>query len=113
VRQRVRRMECYSIKSKATWVVRWHVSYDPYSYYVRFEEWMGTEDNKIVRLTKTEPKMRDWKCVVYEAEDGINELAMLLSIDRPRVVFATGKIPERLKDVLRRLPPSTYYLAVM
>jgi hypothetical protein len=103
-------MEC--IKSKPVWIVRWHVPYDPYSYAVRFEEWHGTED-KVIRLTKTEPKMRDWKCVVYEAEDGINELAMLLSIDRPRVVFATGKIPERLKDVLRRLPPSTYYLAVM
>ena len=104
-------MECPDIR-KSAWIVRWHVPYDSRSYYVRFEEWMGTE-NKVIRLTKTEPKMRDWECEVYEAEEGIEKLTMLLFTDRPVAVFATGRIPDKLKDVLRRLPPSTYYLAVV
>ncbi len=102
-------MEC-GIKLKPIWIVRWHVSYDPYMYTVRFEEWMGME-NKIVRLTKTEPKT-GWRCETYEVERGIEELIALLTADRPRVVFATGRLPDRLKELFRRLPPSTYYLAV-
>jgi hypothetical protein len=57
--------------------------------------------------------MREWKCEEYKIEKGIEELATLLFIDKPTVVFATGRIPEKLEDVLRRLPPSTYYLAVI
>jgi hypothetical protein len=106
----VRSVECETKKS--VWIVRWHVSYDPYSYIVRFEEWMGTADGKVIRLTKTEPKMRTWKCEVYKIEEGIEELATLLFIDKPTVVFATGKLPEKLREALKRLPPSTYYLAV-
>jgi hypothetical protein len=97
---------------KSVWIVRWHVSYDPYMYTVRFEEWHGTEDN-IVRLTKTEPKQMRWKCEVYGVEEGVDKLATMLITDRPTVVFATGKIPEKLRDVLKRLPPSTYYLAIV
>lgn len=103
-------MGCETI-SKPVWIVRWHVSYDPYSYHVRFEEWMGI-NNKIVRLTKTEPKT-GWECNVYEVERGIEKLIMMLFADQPRVIFATGKLPEKLKDALGRLPPSTYYLAVV
>jgi hypothetical protein len=103
-------VECRNIKS--IWIVRWHVSCDPYMYVVRFEEWMGTEDGKVVRLTKTEPKMYNWKCEVYKTEEGIEELATLLFVDKPTVVFATGRLPDRLKEALRRLPPSTYYLVV-
>jgi len=106
-------MECHDKVKKSIWIVRWHVPYDPYMYTVRFEEWYGTEDGKIVRLTKMEPK-QNWNCEVHETEEnGINELTILLFVDRPRVVFATGRIPEKLKDVLRQLPPSTYYLAVV
>ena len=105
-------MECENTR-KPIWIVRWHVSYDPYSYNIRFEEWMGTDDNKIIRLTKTEPRMKDWKCEIYRIEEGIEELTMLLLMDRPTVVFATGKVPEKLREVLRRLPPSTYYLVVV
>jgi hypothetical protein len=102
-------MEC-EIK-KSVWIVRWHVSYDPYSYTVRFEEWHGTED-KVIRLTKTEPKMYRWKCDEYGIEKGIEELITLLLMDKPTVVFATGKVPNGLKEALRRLPPSTYCLVV-
>jgi hypothetical protein len=104
-------MECYDKVKKSIWIVRWHVSYDPYSYTVRFEEWIGIED-KVIRLTKTEPKMRSWKCEEYGTEEGIEELAIILFTDKPTVVFATGKLPEKLKDVLKRLPPSTYCLVV-
>jgi hypothetical protein len=106
-------VECEAISRKPIWIVKWHVSYDPYQYYVRFEEWMGVEGNRIVRLTKTEPKT-GWRCETYEdVEKGIEELIMILTTDKPRVVFATGRLPEKLKDTLRRLSPSTYYLAVM
>jgi hypothetical protein len=96
---------------KPIWIVRWHVSYDSHSYNIRFEEWHGTED-KVIRLTKTEPKMYRWKCEIYGIEDGVSELTMTLFLDRPKVVFATGRLPERLREALRRLPPSTYYLVV-
>ncbi len=105
-------MKC-DVEAKPVWIVRWHVSYDPYMYMVRFEEWMGTEDGRVVRMTKMEPKMWKWECEVYESsERGIEELAMTLFADRPKAVFATGRLPERLKEVLGRLPPSAYYLAV-
>jgi hypothetical protein len=104
-------MECEAKTKKAVWIVRWHVAYDSRSYYVRFEEWMGTENN-VIRLTKTEPK-QSWRCEVYETEEGISKLTTLLFADKPIVVFATGKMPEKLRDVLRQSPPSTYYLAVM
>jgi len=105
-------MECETISRKPVWIVRWHVSYDPYSYNVRFEEWIGTED-RVIRMTRTEPKMWKWQCETYEVERGVEELITILFMDRPRVVFATGKLPEKLKDMLGRLPPSTYYLAVV
>jgi hypothetical protein len=105
-------MECYDEVKKPVWIVRWHIAYDPHSYFVRFEEWVGTVDGKALRFTKIEPKMREWKCEEY-TEKGIEELATLLFTDKPTVVFATGKIPNELKEILRRLPPSTYYLAVV
>jgi hypothetical protein len=110
-------MECHNIISKniilkPSWIVRWNVAYDPYSYNVRFEEWVGA-DNKVIRFTKIEPKMRNWECKVYEMDEGIEELTITLFVDRPKVVFATGKLPDKLKELFRRLPPSTYYLAVV
>ncbi len=105
-------MECETIFKKSIWIVRWHVYYDPYKYVVRFEEWYGTEDGKVVRMTKTEPRMYNWKCEVYGAEEGVEMLVMTLFTDRPITVFATGKLPEKLREAFKRLPPSTYYLAV-